>query len=155
MTLQDAKGPKVKRSLIILCFVSIAFVFTTMVVGRYLSSTINEQGLNCRNWPLCPNEFGLPEDRYVTEYAHRLLAAISAGLVYATAIVVPSVLRKVKLASIIAAVVMSIQIMIGYFTVTSELYPLVVASHLSSGITVIAFSLLTFLWIGIMKKHWN
>jgi heme A synthase len=126
-----------------------------MVVGRYLSSTINEQGLVCSGWPLCPNGLGVPEAGYAIEYVHRLLAVISSGLVYATALAVPSSLRKAKLASIIAAAVMSVQIILGYLTVISDLYPIVVASHLSSGIAIIAFALLAFLWIGIMKKDWN
>ena len=126
-----------------------------MIVGRYLSSTINQQGLACVTWPLCPNEFGLPEDRYLTEYIHRVLAVIASGLVYATAIAVPSSFRKAKVASIIAAMVVSVQIIIGYLTVTTQLYPLMVATHLSTGIAVIAFSLITFLWIGILRKYWD
>ena len=155
MTLQDTKEPRVRKSIIILSFVSIALVFTTMIVGRYLSSTIDEQGLACRGWPLCPNEFGPPEDRYLVEYVHRVLAVITAGLVYATAVAVPSSLRNAKRASIIAAIVVSVQIILGYLTVTTGLYPLIVATHLSTGITVIAFGLLAFLWIGILKKYWE
>jgi heme A synthase len=63
MTPQDTKEPRVRKSIIILSFISIALVFTTMIVGRYVSSTIDEQGLVCTSWPLCPNGFGLPEAR--------------------------------------------------------------------------------------------
>ena len=72
---------------------------------------------------------------------------IATGLVYATAIAVPSSLRNAKRASILAAIIVSAQIIIGYLTVTTGLYPLIVATHLSTGITIIAFSLITFLWI--------
>lgn len=153
MTLQDTKEPRVRKSIVILSFVSIALVFSTMIVGRYLSSTINEKGLACPSWPLCPNGFGLPEDRYMTEYVHRVLAVIATGLVYATAIAVPRSLRQAKRASIIAAIVVSAQIVIGYLTVTTRLDPLIVATHLSTGITIIAFSLTTFLWIGVLRKY--
>jgi len=153
--LQDIKQPGAKSSIIILSFVSIALVFSTMIVGRYLTSTIDEQGLVCRSWPLCPNEFGPPEGGYLVEYVHRLLAVISTGFVFATAIAVPSGMRKAKLASIVAAIVVSVQIIIGYLTVTTGLDPLIVATHLSTGITVIAFSLITFLWIGVLKKYWE
>ena len=153
MTLQDAKEPRVRKSIIILSFVSIALVFSTMIVGRYLSSTIDEQGLACPNWPLCPNEFGLPDDGYLTEYVHRVLAIITTGIVYATAIAIPSNFKKAKFAAITGAVVVSVQILIGYLTVTTGLYPLIVATHLSTGVTVIAFSLITFLSIGFLKAY--
>jgi heme A synthase len=152
MELQDTKEPRVKKSIVILSFVSIALVFSTMIMGRYLSSTIDEQGLACRSWPLCPNEFGLPEDRYLIEYAHRVLAVVTSGLVYATAIVVPPGLKKAKFASIIAAIVVSVQIVIRFLTVTTGLYPLIVATHLSTGVTIIAFSLITFLWIRDLNR---
>lgn len=112
-------------------------------------------GLGCPDWPLCPNQFGLPEDRYLTEYVHRVLSVVGSGLLYATAIVVSSSLRKAKLASIIAAIMVSVQIILGYLTVSAGLYPFVVATHLSTGITVIAFSLITFYWIGVMKKYYD
>ena len=154
VTLQNTTEPKVKKSIIVLSFISIALVFSTMLVGRYLSSTIDQKGLACSSWPLCPNGFGLPEDKSLTEYIHRLLAVVTTSFVYATAIAVPSSLRKAKFASVIASVVVSIQIILGYFTVTTGLYPLIVAAHLSTGITVFAFGLITFLWIGILKKYW-
>lgn len=73
-----------------------------------------------------------------------MLAVVGSGLVYATAIVVPSNLRKAKLASIIAAIMVSVQIILGYLTVTAGLYPFVVVTYVSTGITVIAFSRITF-----------
>ena len=82
-----------------------------------------------------------------------MLAVVGSGLVYATAIVVPSSLRKAsKLVSIIAAIMVSVQIILGYLTVTAGLHPFVVATNLSTGITVIAFSMITFYWIGVMKN---
>ena len=135
-----------------LSFVSLALIYGVMLLGIYI--TASHQGLSCPGWPLCPNGFGLPEGRYLTEYIHRLLAVVTASLVYATAIVVPCSLRKAKIASIIAAIVISVQLIIGYFTVTTALYPLIVATHLSSGITVFAFGLITFLWIRFLKRSW-
>jgi heme A synthase len=145
----------VRKSIIVLSFISIAFVFSTMIVGRYLSSTIDASGLACPEWPLCPNGLGAPEEKYMTEFVHRVLAITATGLVFATAVAVPPSLKKAKLASVIAAGVISFQILLGYLTVVTRLQPIVVASHLSSGITVFAFTLITLLWIGIMKKYWD
>ena len=142
-----------KRSTIIVAFISIALVFSTMIVGVYFSG--QERGIACTEWPLCPNGFFAPPDEdYVIEYVHRVLAAITAGVVYATAIIVPSRAKKAKRAAIIAAAIISIQLGLGYLTATTDLHPLVVATHLSTGITAIAFTLLTFMWAGMWSKHW-
>ena len=60
--------------------------------------------------------------------------------------------EKSKLVSIIAAIMVSVQIILGYLTVTAGLHPFVVATNLSTGITMIAFSMITFYWIGVMKN---
>jgi cytochrome c oxidase assembly protein subunit 15 len=143
-----------KGSTIIMAFVSIGLVFSTMIVGVYFSG--QERGVDCTEWPLCPNGlFAAPEESYVIEYVHRVLAAITAGFVYGTALIVPSRARKAKRAAIIAAVIISAQLGLGYLTATTSLHPLVVATHLSTGITAIAFTLLTFMWAGMWSKHWR
>jgi cytochrome c oxidase assembly protein subunit 15 len=143
-----------KRSTILLAFTSIALVFSTMIVGVYFSG--QERGVACTEWPLCPNGlFSPPEENYVVEYVHRVLAAVTAVFVYATAVIVPSSARKAKKAAVIAAVIISAQLGLGYLTATSSLHPLVVATHLSTGITAIAFTLLAFMWAGMWSKHWR
>lgn len=143
-----------KRSTIALAFVSIGLVFSTMIVGVYFSG--QERGVACTDWPLCPNGlFAPPEENYVVEYVHRVLAALTAGFVYATALIVPARARKAKRAAIIATIIITAQLILGYLTATSSLHPLVVATHLSTGITAIAFTLLTFMWAGMWSKYWR
>jgi heme A synthase len=143
-----------KRSTFVVAFISIALVFSTMIVGVFFSG--QEVGVACTEWPLCPNGlFAAPEEEYLVEYVHRVLAAITAGSVYATAIIVPSSSKKAKRAAIIAAAIISAQLGLGYLTATTDLQPLVVATHLSTGITAIAFTLLTFMWAGMWGKHWR
>lgn len=151
---QKGAEPELKRPIIVLAFASIGMVYTVMLMGVFLSSgPITEKGLVCTDWPLCPNGFGTPEDRYLFEYVHRLFAALTATVVYATAAIVPIRARRAKMAALVAAGLVSIQLLIGYLTVASHLHPLVVATHLSTGITVFAFALLTFLWVGIWRKR--
>jgi cytochrome c oxidase assembly protein subunit 15 len=146
--------PELKKSAIVLAFASIGLVYTVMLLGVFLSNgPVHEAGIACTDWPLCPNGFGLPEERYLYEYVHRVVAAIAAAVVYATAIVVPSAIKKAKMAAVIAAVIVTAQIILGYLTVVTSLHPLVVATHLSTGITVFAFGLLTFWWAGAWKKY--
>ena len=149
-----AADAPLKRSTIVIAFISIALVFCTMIVGVYFSG--QENGVGCTDWPLCPNGlFALPEEAYAIEFVHRLLAAITAIVVYSVAVIVPARAMKAKRASIIAAIIISAQLLLGYLTATTDLNPLVVATHLSTGITTIAFTLLTFLWAGMWSKYWK
>lgn len=151
---QEGAEPELKKPVIVLAFVSIGLVYSTMLIGVFLSSgPITERGIVCTEWPLCPNGFGAPEDHYLMEYVHRLVAAVTASVVYATAVVVPSAARRAKKASLIAAALVSFQIILGLLTVLTTLEPLIVASHLSTGITLFAFGLLTFWWAGIWKRR--
>lgn len=153
VTEKAAEEPRLGRPVIAVSFIALALVYSTMLIGVFLSS--QERGIACKEWPLCPNGFGAPEDRYLVEYVHRIVAATTAAFVYATAIIVPSRVRLAKKAALIGAAIVSLQIVLGLLTVLSTLHPIVVASHLSTGITVFAFGLLTFLWAGVWKKHWN
>lgn len=151
---QEGAGPELKRPVVVLAFVSIGLVYSTMLIGVFLSSgPLTEKGIVCTEWPLCPNGFGAPEDRYLVEYVHRVVAAVTAAVVYATAVIVPSAARRAKKVSLIAAGLVSLQILIGFLTVITTLHPLVVASHLSTGVTLFAFGLLTYWWAGVWKKR--
>jgi heme A synthase len=152
-----AEEPRLKKSVIVISFISLALVYSVMLIGVFLSSgPITKNGIACTNWPLCPNGlFGAPEERYLVEYVHRLVAVITAGFIYGTAIIVPSGVKRAKKAAIIAAAIVSWQLVLGFITVTTSLHPIAVASHLSTGVSTFAFALLTFLWVGIWRKHWN
>jgi cytochrome c oxidase assembly protein subunit 15 len=153
VTEKAAEEPRLGRPVIAVSFIALALVYSTMLIGVFLSS--QERGIACTEWPLCPNGFGAPEDRYLVEYVHRIVAVTAAAFVYATAVIVPSRVRMAKKAALIGAALVSAQIVLGLLTVLSTLHPIVVAGHLSTGITVFAFGLLTFLWAGVWRKHWR
>ena len=54
-----------------------------MFVGGYVSAA--GLGLTCPEWPLCPNGV-MPDDEYLIEWIHRLVAATTGTLVIATAV---------------------------------------------------------------------
>ena len=114
-----------------------------MLLGVYISSS--HQGLSCPDWPLCPNGFGLPSERHFFEHYHRVLVVITTGLIYATAAFAFRKDTPAKKAALIAAIVMSVQIVFGFRVVNTRLYPLIVATHLSTGILLFAMTLMTFL----------
>lgn len=153
VTEKAAEEPRLSRPAIAVSFIALALVYSTMLIGVFFSS--QERGIACKEWPLCPNGFGAPEERYLVEYVHRLVAAVAAAFVYATAVIVPWRARLAKKAALIGAAIVSLQLVLGLLTVLSSLHPIVVASHLSTGVTLFAFGLLTFLWAGVWKKHWR
>src|SRR5262245_32571593 len=99
-----------------------AMLYSVMLLGVYISSS--HQGLSCTDWPLCPNGFGLPSEKYFFEHYHRVFVVITAGLIYATAVYAMKKATPARKTAIIAAVVMSVQIVFGFLVVNTNLQPL-------------------------------
>ena len=114
-----------------------------MLIGVYITSS--HQGLSCTEWPLCPNGFGLPTEKHFFEHYHRVMVVIAASLIYATAAYAAKDARPARKTAIIAAIVVSVQIVLGMLVVNTKLDPLLVATHLSTGILLFAMTLMTFL----------
>lgn len=122
---------------------ALIMLYSVMLLGVYITSS--HQGLSCRDWPLCPNGFGLPSQKYFFEHMHRLMVVVSAGLIVATAAYSSSRMKQARRTALIAAIAVSIQIVLGMLVVTTDLEPLLVATHLSMGILLFAMTLMTFL----------
>lgn len=117
-----------------------------MFVGGYVSAA--GLGLTCPEWPLCPNGI-MPDDEYLIEWIHRLVAATTGTLVIATA--VASFLnkgadRKIKFTSSFAAALVVTQITLGAVVIEVKLHAVMVAIHLGVGILLFAMVLLTTLF---------
>jgi heme A synthase len=138
--IQHSSSPKVAVGL---SFCALAMLYSVMLVGVYISSS--NQGLSCLEWPLCPNGFGLPSEKYFFEHYHRVMVVITAGLIFATAVYSFKKFKPARKTAIIAAIVVSVQIIFGMLVVTTHLEPFLVASHLSTGILLFAMTLMTFL----------
>ena len=126
-----------------LSFSALAMLYSVMLVGVYITSS--HQGLSCMDWPLCPNGFGLPAEKHFFEHYHRVMVVITAGLIYATAAFAVKNATSARKTALIAAIVVSVQIMLGMLVVNTRLEPLLVATHLSTGILLFAMALMTFL----------
>lgn len=133
-------GPKVGAGL---SFAALAMLYSVMLLGVYITSS--HQGLSCLDWPLCPNGFGLPAEKHFFEHYHRVMVVITAGLIYATAAFAARSATPARKTAVIAAIVVSVQIVLGFLVVNTRLEPLLVATHLSTGIMLFAMTLMTFL----------
>ena len=126
-----------------LLFGSLCLVYSTMIIGVYLSSI--HQSLACPEWPLCPN--GLlraPEQNYTIEYLHRLFVGFTAGTIYAIAILAHLRIKKLQRLATLAAIVISVQIAIGALVVTSRLDLRLVTIHLPIGVALFGIILVMF-----------
>jgi heme A synthase len=127
-----------------LSLASLSLVYITMVLGVYQSSI--HKSLSCSDWPLCPN--GLlkpPEQRYVVEYFHRIFVVITAGVIYATSIIAYVKVKAMRRLTLLASVIVSIQIIIGALVVTERLDIMIVTAHLPIGVGLFGITLLVFL----------
>jgi cytochrome c oxidase assembly protein subunit 15 len=120
-----------------------AMLYSVMLIGVYITSS--HLGMTCPDWPLCPNGFGPPEEKYIFEYTHRVMVVITAGLIFATAAYSARRMKPAIKTAVIAAILVSVQIVIGMFVVMTGLHPIIVAAHLSTGISLFAMALMTFL----------
>ncbi len=134
-----------KRFILVIILVLLGLIFSLMMLGVYLSSV--GQGLSCLTWPTCPNGFNFPPPEYFLEHFHRSLVLVVAIILYSFTVF--SLLRigdknfKVKL--IIASVLLSAQIILGWVMILTRFNPIVVASHLSTAVALFGILLVTLL----------
>lgn len=124
------------------------FAYATIVLGGTVRGM--GAGLACPDWPLCNNSIipNLGDPLIAVEYAHRLVAALTAVFVLLTMVVAflwfRSEMRLVTL-SFIAFAVLVAQIAFGALTITSSLDWVVVTIHLALGTATLAFALMVAL----------
>jgi heme A synthase len=126
---------------LILPFVSMGLIYATMLIGVYISSL--NKGIECPDWPLCPNGFAYPPDKFFYEHFHRLVAIIAFIFTAITLIFVRKSNWKLnRLVVAILTSLLTVQIIMGYFVVSTKLNPYVVAIHLSIGVTIFSLAFL-------------
>ena len=126
---------------LLLPFVSMGLIYATMLIGVYISSL--NKGIECPDWPLCPNGFAYPPDKFFYEHFHRLVAIIAAIFTAISLIFVRKSNWKFnRLVVAILTSLLSVQIIMGYFVVSTKLNPYVVAIHLSIGVTIFSLAFL-------------
>lgn len=133
------------KSLFVVTFMILSLTFSIMIIGVYLSSI--HQGFSCQTWPLCPNGFDFPPEEYFYEHFHRFLGLIlSLSLFSFTAFSVVRVRnRNLSIKLSIASTLLVLQIILGWAVIATKLQPIVVASHLSTGITLFGILVVTLI----------
>jgi len=135
-----------------LALTSLIVLYSLMFIGGYVSAA--GLGLTCPDWPLCPSGI-FPNDQYLIEWTHRLVAAITGTLIIATTIgcwITKNSDRKIKLTSTLAAIFVITQISLGALVIDLKLHAVLVAVHLGIGILLFAMVLLTTLFVFRLSK---
>lgn len=143
---------------------TIALCFVVIVFGAYVR--LSDAGLGCPDWPGCYGHLGVPSsDQHVAEanaayperpveahkgwkeMIHRYLAS-TLGLLIVTLALLSLRLRGQGAPRVLPWVLVGLVIfqgVLGMWTVTWQLKPLVVTGHLLGGLTTL--SLLTWMWL--------
>lgn len=144
---------------------SILLCFCVVVFGAYVR--LSDAGLGCPDWPGCYGHFGVPEAHHDVaaaesrfpqrpveapkawkEMIHRYFASTLGLLIVALALISRfsrSAKLPTKLPWFLVALVI-FQGLLGMWTVTWQLKPLVVTGHLIGGLSTL--SLLVWMWLG-------
>ncbi len=138
------------KSLFVVTFMILSLTFSIMILGVYLSSI--HQGYSCKTWPLCPNGFKFPPKEYFYEHFHRFLGLILALSLFSfTAFSFIKIRnRNLSMKLSIASTLLISQIILGWAVIATKLQPIVVASHLSTGIAL--FGILVVTLISLQHK---
>lgn len=150
LTRADAMLPARRVSFLRLLAVGSAVsVFGTMLMGGYTSAS--GSGLACPDWPLCNGE-AIPDlgvAAIAVEFAHRLFAVSASVLILAALLTTLLWFRSDRRLVLIASasfVLLAAQITLGMLTITSDLDPVIVTSHL--GIATATFAAtLSLAWV--------
>ncbi|KAG2476016.1 MAG: conserved membrane protein of unknown function [Nitrosopumilales archaeon] len=129
-----------------LSLVSLVVLYSLMFIGGYVSAA--GLGLSCPDWPLCPSGI-FPTEKYLIEWIHRFVAAITGALIVATAIgswLAKGSDKKIKITGTLAAIFVITQISLGALVIDLKLHAVLVAVHLGIGILLFAMVLLTTLF---------
>ena len=138
-----AKVESVNNKMLGLSFISLGLIYVIMLFGVYIAAS--HQGLSCEGWPLCPNGFSFPPEKYLFEHFHRMLAITTSAIVIVTALYAVKRIKAARNLSVVSVIIIIIQIILGMLVVDSKLEPLLVAAHLSTGVLLFATMLTIFL----------
>lgn len=116
-----------------------------MILGPLVRA--EDAGLACPDWPLCHGHAVPPyEFRVYLEVIHRYAAAILAlaTLVWAAVIFIKKEFLPLRLPALLAVLLLALQIALGALTITKQLEPYIVKSHLLNALLFL--SCVLFVW---------
>ncbi len=134
----------------LLLALTVVFLFSLIVVGAYVAAdpAAGEACGSSASWPLCNGQWLPTSDPHmIVEYLHRLLAVLSALLLFGTAVAFwrggdsPGL---PKTALLLASLLMLFQIGLGDVVIGADLEPAIVALHQASAVVIFGLVVAAF-----------
>lgn len=149
--------------------VNLAIVLAMLVIGLGAYTRLTDAGLGCPDWPGCYGKLSAPLhqahiDEILQEFPganvephkahnemlHRYLAGL-LGLLVLAIVIVSFVLKRWRGWCVLISLLIILQALLGMWTVTLNLIPVVVVAHLLGGFLVL--SLLALLRVAILASQ--
>lgn len=149
-------------------FLVCLIAWTVIMLGAY--TRLKDAGLGCPDWPVCYGQITVPQTsqqlkeaklaypnqpvevaKAWPEMLHRYVVGVLGGLIFVLALVNYQKRRQDKTLFILSLATLGViifQAILGKWTVTMHLFPLVVMGHLLGG-----FALLTLLWLIFLRLN--
>lgn len=130
--------------------------FVVVVLGAY--TRLTDAGLGCPDWPGCYGQLvpQMGNTKAWTEMIHRYLAGSLGLVIFALAFFIVKNKSVFKKQSVILALAVSLlvifQALLGMWTVTLKLFPLVVMAHLLGGLATLSLLWWLFLTLQFRDK---
>lgn len=153
-----------------LALITFLLALTVILLGAY--TRLTNAGLSCPDWPNCygfmtaphtsaqlleaSKNYASPIDvnKAWTEMTHRYFAGTEGVLILILSLSILFTRKandyKSNLIGVALIGLLCIQIMLGMFTVTAKLKPVIVLAHLLTGL-----SILSILWWAYLDLHWH
>ncbi len=123
-----------------IAWVTVGFTYFLVSLGGTVR--VKNAGLSCPDWPLCYGKvFAFPDVGALLEEAHRYTASIVSALIVALvicALIWARKERQVLIPTLIAPVLLAVQIVLGGLTVLWKLPPTIITAHLGTALAIFA-----------------
>ena len=129
-----------KKKIRWLALIALSFAFIVVMLGAY--TRLTNAGLGCPDWPGCYGHLvpvtSIEPAKAWTEMIHRYAAGTLAGCILFFAMASLRLQPRFRLIPWILVATVVFQALLGMWTVTLKLLPMVVMGHLLGGLTILA-----------------